>query len=138
MTREYHLSLVGLAGSQSAVAVCSLNGRDYRLELRLDDGRAVIADERDYFECLLTVRRQLQAEGLRVCCQGARRDVWPSGMARDMGSGLGAYVLTSAPGRPELVAVFDPADLALIGTVEEQEAHFRSWWEHRTGRQLDT
>jgi hypothetical protein len=138
MTREYRLSLVGPGGSQSAVAVCSPNGRDCRLELRLDDGRTLTADERDYFECLLAVRSRLQTEGIRVCCQGARRDVWPSSMARDMGSGLAAYVLTSAPGRPELVPVFDPADVALIGTVEEQEAHFRSWWEHRTGKRLDT
>ncbi|MDP9265797.1 MAG: hypothetical protein M3O91_06745 [Chloroflexota bacterium] len=101
------------------------------LKLSLDDGRAFTAESSDYFECLILVRRDLEAEGIVVCCQGARRDVWPSGMARDMGAGLKAYVLTigRAPERGDLISIFGPADRELIGTVEEQRRHFREWWE---------
>lgn len=99
------------------------------LELNLHDGRVLQADEADYFEALVTIRRELEAEGARVICQGARRDVWPSGMARDMGAGLKAYVLVPGqrPTRDDLVGIFEAADPSLIGTVAEQEVASRSW-----------
>lgn len=105
------------------------------LKLTLDDGRAFTAESSDYFECLILVRRDLEAEGIVVCCHGARRDVWPSGMTRDMGAGLKAYVLRlgRAPDRGDLISIFEPADRALIGTVAEQQGHFREWWESRRG-----
>jgi hypothetical protein len=50
-------------------------------------------------------------------------------MARDMGGGLRAYVLTlpRTGRRPELVDILAPAPAELIGTVEEQKAFFRAW-----------
>jgi hypothetical protein len=83
----------------------------------------------DYFACLISVRRELEAEGLVVCCQGARKNVWPSGMDRDMGAGLVAHVLTIGrkPRRDEHVRVLAPADAELIGTVTEQEQYFEAW-----------
>lgn len=99
------------------------------LELVLEEGRSLSADATDFFECLAQVRLQLEPEGARILCQGARRDVWPSGMARDMGAGLRAYVLV--PGRKanfsDLVDIFDPADPALICTVAEQSQFSRDW-----------
>jgi hypothetical protein len=87
------------------------------------------ADEIDYFECLLSVRRQLERQRLVVICQGARRDVWPSGMTRDMGAGLTAYVLTVGrhPTQDDVVEIFDPAEHSSVGTVAEQEHHFDDW-----------
>ena len=59
---------------------------------------------------------------------GARRDTYPSGMARSSG-GLQAYEMR--PGRPasSTVDIFDDAPTELIGTVDEQEENFRLWWE---------
>jgi hypothetical protein len=37
------------------------------------------------FEALVRLRRQLEPDGLMIAVQGARRDTYPSGMARDMG-----------------------------------------------------
>jgi hypothetical protein len=39
----------------------------------------------DMFEALVRLRRQLEPDGLMIAVQGARRDTYPSGMARDVG-----------------------------------------------------
>ncbi|MBB5805526.1 hypothetical protein F4560_005294 [Saccharothrix ecbatanensis] len=111
----------------------------YRVELAPDRDRFT-ATGPDAFEALVRLRRQLEPEGWAVVVQGARRDTWPSGMARDMGGGLKVYVLR--PGGPtatdeDLVDTFadipggqaDPA--GLIGTVAEQEACRDAWFAGR-------
>src|SRR5207244_9009274 len=86
------IRVVGASGSRVANVAFGTVADQCHLTVTLDDGRTVSADASDYFESLLLVRRELEHDGLLVCCQGARRDVWPSGMARDMGAGLEAYV----------------------------------------------
>ena len=100
------------------------------LELRLDDGRALVAEGDDYFDCLTAVRRTLESEGAILLCQGARRDVWPSGMARSMAAGLKAYVLVNRrpPTPDDLVDIFDPAEPGDVGTVTEQERVRDEWF----------
>ena len=121
--------VVGPSGTEHARATFAPVGGKCHLELSLEDGRRVSADEIDYFECLLSVRRQLEHQRRVVICQGARRDVWPSGMARDMGVGLRAYVLTVGkhPTQDDVVEIFDPAEQSSVGTVAEQEHHFEEW-----------
>jgi len=114
------VTVAGAFGTRAATVNYGPREDECHLELNLDDGRVLSA----------SIRRELEAEGIVVCCQGARKDVWPSGMARDMAAGLQAYVLTigRTPLRHELVAIFDPADRKLIGTVAEQERYFKLWW----------
>ena len=106
------------------------------VDLQLDDGRTLMADGGDYFECLVAVRHRLEREGALLLCQGARRNVWPSGMARSMGAGLKAYVLVN--GRPpttdDLVEIFDPAERDDVGTVAEQERARDEWFASRDVR----
>lgn len=86
------------------------------------------AEGEDLLVCLVGIRRQLEVDGLKLCCQGARRDVWPSGQLRQFTNGRFGYVLASAPVGEmlETVDLFAPADASEIGTVEEQrEAVFR-------------
>ena len=83
----------------------------------------------DFFEALCAVRETLEAEGLRPLCYGASANVYPSGMARDMGRGLKAYRMTS--GRhartEDLVGIFDVgADVNPV-SVEAQRAWWRAW-----------
>jgi len=124
------VTVAGAFGTRAATVNYGPREDECHLELNLDDGRMLSASGSDYFACLVSIRRELEAEGIVVCCQGARKDVWPSGMARDMAAGLQAYVLTigRTPLRHELVAIFDPADRKLIGTVAEQERYFKLWW----------
>lgn len=78
----------------------------------------------DAFEALLRAREQVESHGWRLGLTGARADVWPSGMARDMGDGLVAYVLAAdrAPTRADLVDVFSPADPREVTDVVGQRA----------------
>lgn len=81
----------------------------------------------DLFDCLLSLREALEGRGLLLCCQGARRNVSPSGMTRQMSNGRLAYLL-----RPEvrasdddLVDIFAPADCADVASIAEQKAEIR-------------
>jgi hypothetical protein len=83
----------------------------------------------DVFEALVRLRRQLEPDGLMIAVQGARRDTYPSGMARDMGAGMKVYVLH--PGmrgrREDLVETLDDALLEELATVDEQKAFHDAW-----------
>lgn len=83
----------------------------------------------DLFEALIALRRAVDAEGGLILCAGARVDVFPSPMARDMGPARRAYILTlGKPGRTEdLVDIFEPAEAAQIGSVEAQAEYYESW-----------
>jgi len=101
----------------------------YRIRATFDTQPMAEAEASDCFEALLMVRRQLEEQGLRLCCAGARRDAWASGMQRDMGQGLTAYILSlpRTAKRPPVVEIFEPTDPELVGTVVEQEESFRAW-----------
>lgn len=94
----------------------------YRLRLAFPDGRIVESEGEDLFHALELVRLELEADGLLVCCQGARPDVYPSGMARQMSGGLRAYrhLPDRRPTRDDIVNVFDPADCHEVVTVDAQ------------------
>jgi hypothetical protein len=76
----------------------------------------------DMFECLIMLRKELIKYNCILLCNGARLDVYPSGMCRDMGDGLVAHI--SKPGgsvsEEDLVYIFDYAQSELIASVEEQ------------------
>jgi hypothetical protein len=101
----------------------------YRLELTAPELGVRAADASDVFECLCRLRTELDREGIRLCCNGARLNVWPSGMARDMGGGSKAYVLQI--GRratiDDLVDIFDSAPIEDVATVEEQRRFAEKW-----------
>src|SRR2546421_5691675 len=101
----------------------------YRLELTAPELGVRAADASDVFECLCRLRTNLDREGTRLCCNGARLNVWPSGMARDMGGGSKAYVLQI--GRrasiDDLVDIFDSAPIEDIATVAEQRRFTEEW-----------
>src|SRR5688500_18815216 len=87
------------------------------------------AQESDYFEALAKIREELERRGLRPVCYGASRNVFPSGMARDMGAGLKAYKMTlGQPARTkDLVGIFDNGPDVDPVSVEEQERFHRGW-----------
>lgn len=93
------------------------------------DRGPVEAEAADLFEALRGIRRQRERDDVFLCCAGARRDIWASGMQRDMGMGLVAYVLAlpREAERPVEVKIFDPAPREAIGSVAEQETFARGW-----------
>jgi hypothetical protein len=105
--------------------------QDYRLTIRAPDGRSWWSEGGDVFSCLAQVRRQLEPLGYRLCCNGARRNAFVSGMARDMGQGLTVYL--AAPGmaideRPKTAATLGPAPCSDVVSNKEQDAWIDDWW----------
>jgi hypothetical protein len=121
-----------------------LDGHDgpmpsYRIELVTRIGNYTCpytATAPDMFEALVRLRRQLEPDGLKVAVQGARRNTYPSGMARDMGAGMRVYVMR--PGhrarREDLVDTLDDAPPDQLATVDEQRAFAEAWLGERRAR----
>jgi hypothetical protein len=88
--------------------------------------------EGDVFECLTQLRLELAKSGYKPLCAGARLDVYPSGMARDMGNGLSAQVMSTEPTTEwkdvQHVHIFDYAEPDSIASVEEQFNYFGSFF----------
>jgi hypothetical protein len=88
-------------------------------------------DASDYFECLRSFRRILEPEGFRVLCQGARPNVWPSGMSRQAGAWKSYCHRFGQPANmADVVDTFDPVeDVTSVGTLAEQEEWMARHWE---------
>ncbi|GAA4179348.1 hypothetical protein GCM10022252_00720 [Streptosporangium oxazolinicum] len=86
----------------------------------------------DLFECLIEIRKDLESKGILLCCQGARPDVFPSGMARQMGDGRFAYHLrrdrkiTSE----DMVDIFSPAEPSEVVSIEDQRNAVLNFYKH--------
>jgi hypothetical protein len=84
-------------------------------------------DRPDLFEGLIAFREELEKIGARLLCAGARPEVYPSGMSRNMGGGRKAYIHPLGASATEMVDIFDFAPPESVGTVAEQRA-FRDRW----------
>ncbi|WP_309736981.1 hypothetical protein [Chamaesiphon sp. OTE_75_metabat_556] len=111
--------------------------RKWALEFTSSITRELFFMEGDVFRCLTQLRLELAKDGYKILCAGARIDVYPSGMSRDMGGGVVANVLSSKAEKTdldptvegenaELVHIFDYAEPDLIVSVEEQFNYFTS------------
>ena len=75
----------------------------------------------------MILRKQLEGAGFRLLCAGARRDAYPSGMARSMGGARKAYIFELGKPATELVDIFAEAQPEQVGTMDEQQ-RFRQQW----------
>ncbi len=107
----------------------------YRLTLTAPDGASWSSEKGDVFECLLTLRDEIEPLGFRLCCNGARKDAWASGMLRDMGMGKSVYLLADARKgeRPPQVGTLEAAPADMIVTVEEQRRWYADWLKQPAG-----
>lgn len=81
----------------------------------------------DYFESFANIRRRLARRNIFPLCYASSRNVWPSGMARDMGQGLVAYKLKTGCTAEELVDIFDNAQDIEPVTPKEQAEFSKAW-----------
>lgn len=90
-----------------------------------------IFEDDDLFECLRDIRRFLEEKGWSIVCNGARGDVYPSPMSRQMGGGRKSYVLRiGMQAHPSsLVDIFDPTTPDKISSVAEQDDFHKRWVE---------
>lgn len=112
MTETIEIQVVDPNGLHQAANISF--EQDYpqcRILLGIDD-KVVSGNGTDFFMALCDIRRQIEAEGFRLHCYGASKNVYPSGMARDMGQGLHAYRLRlgKVPKSDDLVGIFESGD----------------------------
>jgi hypothetical protein len=107
--------------------------RTCAISLRFRDTQ-LNASEHDFFEALCRLREQLAVLGLSPLCYGASRNVFPSGMCRDMADGLCAYRLRLGDrSKPDIVGIFDSGDDLEVVSVETQRQFFNEWRQSRRG-----
>ena len=104
------------------------DGHQVELSMQIEEER-FSAIAHDYFEAFCLVRRQLEARGWLVLCNGSSRNVFPSPMSRDMGGGVMAFVLTiGEPASMEnLVDIFERTIRIDPVTVDEQQRFHEQW-----------
>lgn len=86
-----------------------------------------VFEENSLFDALIVLRKQLESAGFRLICAGARRDAYPSGMARSMGGARKAYILELGKPATELVDIFAVTESEQVGTVQEQKCYRQQW-----------
>ena len=91
--------------------------------------QSFVGEGSDYFDALVALRGQLEAQSTLIRINGASRNVWPSGMSRSMGGGIQAYRMTlgSQARTADLVHIFECAAGIEPATIAEQE-RFRDQW----------
>ena len=84
----------------------------------------------DLFNALIALRIELEGMGVQLLCSGARIDVFPSAMSRQMGGARKAYVTRlKRPGLPaDLVDIFDYSAPESVGSVAQQKAFHDKWF----------
>jgi hypothetical protein len=113
---------------ESAALSWSRDGDSYHVTLDHSTG-PLTGHGRDLFDAFADLRRHLEPRNWAVAVNGARRDTYPSGMARDMGGARRVYILQLGhpASRENLVNIFGDADPALLGTVAQQQQHYTDW-----------
>jgi len=91
------------------------------------------AEGEDFFECFKKIR-ELDKQ-IVYYCKGAKINVIPSRMTRQMTKGLSAYETTlGVPARREkLVNIFDYANEGLASDPSEQDQYEAKWFASLTG-----
>ncbi|MFD5319545.1 hypothetical protein [Streptomyces sp. NPDC127098] len=96
----------------------------YRITAARESGVVRSYAGSNLFVCLTKLRKDLDAEGLLLCCQGARADVTLSGMEAQMTGGRFVYTFTPGARRvnQETVDIFAPAPAGIVVGPAEQRA----------------
>ncbi|MBV8299540.1 MAG: hypothetical protein JO083_08375 [Candidatus Eremiobacteraeota bacterium] len=128
MSEQHTIQLVGGNADESAIFTLFDEGDECRLRCDYRD-KTVESTATDFFQALCDVRSLLAEDSLIPFCYGASLNVYPSGMARDMGQGLKAYKL--AMGRhtriDDLVEIFAEGPDVVPASVPAQEQFYRDW-----------
>jgi hypothetical protein len=96
----------------------------------IDRGVRFEAVEDNLFDALLAVRAQLEQHGSLIAVRGASIDVWPSGMAFDMGNTQSAVRMTIGKQAllKDLVDIFEVADDVVPATIADQTEYRDRWF----------
>lgn len=122
-----HLKVLNRQGATDSVTITPSSSPPWTLTSTGLGGVDETIQGETLFDALLGLRRKLEDAGYKLICAGARRNVYPSGMARSMGSARLAYAMEIGKSAHELVDIFDEAEPGQVGTVAEQEQYRQLW-----------
>jgi len=92
------------------------------------------------FHALQELRRQLEVKGIKLYCNGASKNVYPSGMMYDMGGFDIAYRLPDGwhANLQDVINIFEfDEDQFIECTVDEQEEYYEMWRRSSRKRRSD-
>lgn len=83
----------------------------------------------NYFDALISLRKELEKRSIKLLCKGCARNVYPSAMILSMGTGEKAYTLTMGKQArmSDLVGIFEPCNIQEYASIIEQETFFKEW-----------
>ena len=128
--KEYSIHLIG--GEDDEVAKLLAETTEGKCELTFQyRSKTITTQDTDCFAAFCQIRKILEIENLIPFCYGASLNVYPSGMCRDMGSGLVAYrnEMGMQAGQGDLVRIFEEGPDVIPSTVENQKQHHNEWLE---------
>ncbi len=104
-------------------------GEPCRIQLYGEHVELTHFEGEDLFVCLTNIRLELEKKGFLVACNGAREDVYPSGMSRQMSLGSVAYItsLGNPTQRKNLVNIFEPTLVDKVTSVGAQKEYHEKW-----------
>jgi hypothetical protein len=108
------LTGIGSTGDRTTIILWIPEGPSALVRARMSDGSMFEKSGDDLYECLIRLRMELESRGVFLCCQGAKSNVFPSGMLRQMSNGRLAYA--HSPGVP--VADTDIVDIFSRNAME--------------------
>jgi len=127
--REIKILLVDSKGSQSFCTLKISERKPCIIEFEHLWPKEQTFHGKDLFDCLIRLRLYLEKNNYLLLCNGARVDVYPSGMSRDMSNGRLAYITTlgESTTKNNIIDIFDETNQTNVGTVEQQK-EFRTQW----------
>lgn len=122
------MPMIGPDEDESGILRAEAVGDHARVVIEMRD-REFAGTSTDYFDAFCLARIELWRLQMIPYCYGASLQVYPSGMCRDMGSGLKAYKLTMGrkPERADLVDIFGFGHDIIPASVERQREFYADW-----------
>ena len=104
------------------------NEEDVEIAVQLDNMEIVKRSD-NFWEALLSVRRELELKEIRLLCKGCCKNVYPSAMMLSMGAGRREYVLNVGEQAKleSLVDIFDNCASDEYFSIAEQQNYYDEW-----------
>jgi hypothetical protein len=129
MPGEVEVKIAAADGGIHLCRVSSTSGPNLTLTARSLVFGEVTFTAPDLFDALVAFRLYLEERRYLLLCNAARRDAYPSRMAREMGGGRKIYLLRMGhqARMNDLVDSLGEASLELVTTVGAQRAAYEAW-----------
>lgn len=130
MNEKYKLKCLVDSDEQEVVIDTYENDND--VEIRFLFKNLIISRKADnFFEALVSLRKELEKREVKLLCKGCCINVYPSAMILEMGAGRKAYclVMGEQAKMSSLVDIFESCEVNEYSSVDEQFEFFNQWIE---------